>query len=158
MSVLVITLEWHSLILTTFIIPVFSQFRDIWVNAHFWSWGLVRPQALIRPYHNNETFDMNSVWIPSVIQRITKINSKSIQPITKLGTIYALRGLKRLQKTVVRLIKWHIFYWAENCNLIWQFSFFYLFSSDIDQLANKFYFYFYFLRHRRKNPVGICHT
>ncbi len=35
--------------------------------------------------------------------RIIKINSKSIQPITKLGTINALRGLKRPQKTVVRL-------------------------------------------------------
>ena len=36
-------------------------------------------------------------------QRIAKINSKSIKPITKLGTIYALWGLKTPQKTVVRL-------------------------------------------------------
>ena len=35
--------------------------------------------------------------------KITKINSKSIQPIIELGTNYALWGLKRPQKTVVRL-------------------------------------------------------
>ena len=57
MSVLVFTLERHSLILATFIIPVFSQFRDIGVNTHFWPWGLIRPRTLIRPYRNDETSD-----------------------------------------------------------------------------------------------------
>ncbi len=38
------------------------------------------------------------------VQRITKVNSKSIQPIITFGTIYAFWGLKRPQKTVVRLI------------------------------------------------------
>ena len=91
MPVLVITLERHSLILTTFIIPVFSQFRDIGVNTHFWPWVLIRPQTLIRPYRHSETSDK------------TILNSKSMQPITKLGTINALQGLKRPQETVVRL-------------------------------------------------------
>ena len=45
-----------------------------------------------------------SAWISSVIQSITRINSKSMQLITKLGTIKALRGLKRPKKTVVRII------------------------------------------------------
>ncbi len=54
MSVLVITLEPHSLILTTFKITVFSQFRVIGVNTHFWPWGLIRSQTLNRPYRNNE--------------------------------------------------------------------------------------------------------
>ncbi len=43
-------------------------------------WGLSRPQTLTD--------------LPT-----TNMYSNSIQPIIKLGTIYALRGLKRPQKT-----------------------------------------------------------
>ncbi len=49
MSVLVIASEWHSLLLTTFIVPVFSQLRDIVVNTRFWPWGLKRPRTLLGP-------------------------------------------------------------------------------------------------------------
>ncbi len=66
-----------------------------------------------------------------VIQRIIKINSKSMQPITKLGTINALRGLKRPQKTVVRLnirktnflLKYIVyFHGASSCRSDFNFS------------------------------------
>ena len=53
-------------------------------------WGFFQTPTPYRPPYNKYI--------------ITKINSKSIQPIIKLGTVYALRGLKRPQKTVVRLI------------------------------------------------------
>ncbi len=33
---------------------LFSQFRDIGVNIHFWHWGLIRPRTLIRPYRNHK--------------------------------------------------------------------------------------------------------
>ena len=63
------------------------------------------------------------------VQRIIKINSKSIQQIIKLGTINVLRDLKRPQKTVVRLtvkvnrylysMHYEIKYSAECINFSW---------------------------------------
>ncbi len=52
------------------------------------------------------SFQTPNPHIPSYNKyvRITKIISKSMQPITKLRTINVLRGMKRPQKTVVRLI------------------------------------------------------
>ena len=86
MSVLIITLEWHSLILTMFIIHVFSHFRDIRGEHPFLALGSDQTPD------TNQTLPLEGsiqqenrklFWIPSVIQVITKINSKSIQPITK---------------------------------------------------------------------------
>ncbi len=56
-------------------------------------WGLFRPQTLT-------DLPATNTYLTTYVGYI---NSKSIQPIINFGTIYALRGLKRPKKTVVRL-------------------------------------------------------
>ncbi len=91
--------KWYNFFVSRLPLNLTTVSKNTYVTGFLGSFQTPNPRW--PPYNKYVIYLTTYPFCPH--SGLNHVNSKSIQPLTKLGTIYALRGLKRPQITVVRL-------------------------------------------------------